>query len=1398
MRAWLAGFGRRLLHALMLSLVLSVAQAQTAPAVPPDLLPWVPWVLTDYPQLGCPLALGQTRGEPDAHLCAWPGALEIEVSADQARFSMSWTVLAESTVRLPGDARLRPQDVSVDGRSALLRFDGNGPSMRLQPGVHRVEGWLRWSKRPTQLPVPTEIALVNLSLDGASIALPERDGDQLWLGRVTAEVGADTLELRVFRRLDDGLPMRLTTQLVLEVSGRAREISLPAALPAGFVPVAVHSNLPAAVLADGSLRVQLRPGAWPVSIEARAQGYIEGAGPPPAEAPWPDEEVWSWRAAPELRVVEVEGGTPVDPVQVAAPWGEPLSTHVLDRTRTLSISERSRGKDDLQPHRLSLSRELWLAFDGGSVLARDQLNGQLARVGRLNASAPWTLQRATEAEQDLLVTRDAAGQIGVELRNPALSLVTTGEHVGRGRMPASGWAVDLESMSAVLNLPPGWRLFAASGVDRAPETWLGKWNLLDLFLLAVAGLLAFRLYGSGFAALVLAYLALGYHEHGSPLWSVLAVIALALLLRLLDSGRLVRGVRFAHGLTLGLACLLALPFVAQQLKLALHPQLERGEVESSRDYGNRGSYADAPVQASFHQPSAEQESLDRIEVTGSRINRDGNETAMPADAPVPMAVPAPPPAPPAPPAPQPNKRQQLKAYPDEAVLQAGPGTPDWRWQRLQLGWSGPVVADQSMRLWLSPPWMTRTLRVVAVALLLLVLVRLARDMRSLPTGLGRGAAALPAFLLALSLGSASHPARAAEFPPEELLEQLRERLLEAPDCAPACAALDAVEVELVGERLRVALTLHAEANVAVPLPEPGKSAALLRADVGGTEVGVLRRNGERWLNLPRGVQRVQLEWQIAAVDQIDLRFPLPPGSLRLAASGWETGSLDGLRLLSDSLQLIRLRAPDAVDSIDTSAAAQEFPPFVKVTRRLDLDLDWTVLTVVERIAPVQAGFAMSLPLIAGERVLDERLEVTDGAVKLSFAANERSKSWRSRLPISEQLQLSMGSLRSASERWEVRVGAYWHAEFAGLPQSSIDAGDGVWRYDPRPDETLSVALSRPAAVAGSSLAFDQVTLAMTQGSRARTTSLSADLRSTRGGQHAISIPADAELIAVSINGQARALRLEAGQVRVPVLPGAQSLQLSWRRPVADALRQTGDAVDLGAPAANLRTDLVHQGDRWLLAAGGPGVGPAVLYWDQLLVMLLVAAALAKLVRGTPLAFRHWLLLGLGFSTVSWLAAAAVVGWLLLLSWRQRKATWIVQHATFPLIQLLLVLASLVALLMLLAAIPYGLLGSPDMQVVGNGSSAGRLRWFLDHSDGRLPPVWSVSLPLWTYKLAILLWALWLANALIGWLRWAWQCLSTGGYWPPRKLRSKATPEAASATVSAPAPAADTAAPPPLT
>jgi hypothetical protein len=33
-----------------------------------------------------------------------------------------------------------------------------------------------------------------------------------------------------------------------------------------------------------------------------------------------------------------------------------------------------------------------------------------------------------------------------------------------------------------------------------------------------------------------------------------------------------------------------------------------------------------------------------------------------------------------------------------------------------------------------------------------------------------------------------------------------------------------------------------------------------------------------------------------------------------------------------------------------------------------------------------------------------------------------------------------------------------------------------------------------------------------------------------------------------------------------------------------------------------------------------------------------------------------------------------------------------------------------------------------------------------------------------YRLGMLLWALWLASALLGWLNWGWGCFSEGGLW----------------------------------
>jgi len=41
-----------------------------------------------------------------------------------------------------------------------------------------------------------------------------------------------------------------------------------------------------------------------------------------------------------------------------------------------------------------------------------------------------------------------------------------------------------------------------------------------------------------------------------------------------------------------------------------------------------------------------------------------------------------------------------------------------------------------------------------------------------------------------------------------------------------------------------------------------------------------------------------------------------------------------------------------------------------------------------------------------------------------------------------------------------------------------------------------------------------------------------------------------------------------------------------------------------------------------------------------------------------------------------------------------------------------------------------------------------------------------------YRLLMLAWALWLAFALLGWLRWGWQCFSRNGLWKKVQMVEK--------------------------
>ena len=96
-----------------------------------------------------------------------------------------------------------------------------------------------------------------------------------------------------------------------------------------------------------------------------------------------------------------------------------------------------------------------------------------------------------------------------------------------------------------------------------------------------------------------------------------------------------------------------------------------------------------------------------------------------------------------------------------------------------------------------------------------------------------------------------------------------------------------------------------------------------------------------------------------------------------------------------------------------------------------------------------------------------------------------------------------------------------------------------------------------------------------------------------------------------------------------------------------------------------------------------------------------------------------------------------------------------------------------------AAISMGLLGHPDMNIVGNGSHSGLLRWYQDQSVSILPQAWVFSIPMFIYRLAMLAWALWISFSLINLLQWGWHNFSEPTLWHkiPRKRKTKTKKEA---------------------
>ena len=1348
--------------------------------VPSPLKDWIGWVMRGHESELCSLHRGT-----GARTCSWPGVLKLSLTEAGGAFEQTWRMETDDWVALPGGPERWPQDVRVDGAAVPVVERFGVPSVRLKAGAKRVTGSFQWGRLPEQLEIPADVGLLSLNVRGVAVPFPLRDdANRLWMQTrahaIAPREGAG-LALTVHRRLIDEVPLTLVTRVQLKVSGADRELVLGRALPDGFSPLSLVSPLPTRLDSDGRLRVQARSGTWDVILSARRE--IPGAEIrlPAPSGPWASDEAWVFDARPTLRQADVEGAPSLDPQQTELyPDWKALPAYLVKPGGSVRLVERRRGDDPPEPDRLTLERTLWLDFDGSGFSARDRLHGRLGRSWRLESSPETVLGRVSVGGADQFLTSLSSGApAGLEVRSRDVDVLADSRIEGR-LLTASGWKHDFESVSAVVHLPPGWLLVHVFGADAARPTWVSSWTLLDFFLVLIAAAAFARLYGRAWGVVGLIGLSLLWHESGVPRWLWLAALLLAALERALppDLGFL-RWVRLARRATLGIFALVALTFFLSQMRRGAFPVLEypdksfqeQGQVEESLYSGNgtnatdavedKSDAEDAPEQGvrsttfalggGVDMPAAEApriSSLAQISAKKSAFRRARNEPSSYYG----------------------DVLTQMRLDPNSRV-NTGPGLPYWSWNQARISWRGPVPQGHSLRLWLLPPGANFLLAIARIFLtlllgLLLADMPVAQWLRSLKDPQGRQSltrALLPLALLVLSVPRAA--AQEGNFPPRALLDDLKARLTELPSCAPNCAESPRLQLKASGDWLTMKLDILTAAPSAVPIPTGGRDWAPVRGTLDGAPLSVRRLgDGSLWAPVPAGSHELVIEGPLPQTDAIQIGLPLKSRRVDAALSGWNLHGVRENGRPEDNLQLSRARGAESAAAAAASARAQGvFPPFLRVERTIRLGLSWTVETHVTRLTPLGVPIVASIPLLKGESITSSDLRAADGKVQVNLPPQSTSMEWTSVLPETATLALAAAMGKPWTESWRVEPGPLWHVSATGLPPTfpSDAVGPRSLEYRPWPGEALELAVTRPGSVVGQTLTIDQSVLRMTPGIRSADASLSVRLRTSRGDRQLFVLPEGAELLATRVDGAQYPLRLEGRKLAVAVPPGSHVVEADWRQPGGARIFFRAPVVDLGASSVNSQVAITVPAGRWILLLGGRGAGPVVLFWSMLAVFALAALVLAKS-RLTPLNWRRWLLLALGLSQLSLPGAAFVALWFVAMGERGRRQAQ--SRRAFNGVQIALAAYTVIAAGLLFKAIAHGLLGTPDMQIAGNGSTANLLRWYVDRAAAHSARPWVVSVPIGVYRGAMLLWALWLANSVLDWTRWAWSQFGFGGIW----------------------------------
>ncbi len=1362
--------------------------------IPESLEPWVDWVLEEHPHVSCPV-----RATDGVRLnCIWVRETNINVMRGTtfgATFELKVHAFAESMLQLPYSESFKPQNFTLDGQELALGGGNNAPEVLVPEGSHTLKGELIWTEEsePRFLDIPRS-GIVRLAIDGQPVEHPslQAGGGRLWFSNEIStppkSVNTPDSEIvRVFRHFTDDVPQTLTTHIQVTITGNARTLEFGQVISDEYEITHLKSQWPAILSNEGNLAVQVTPGSNEIQIDARAITQLNSFRYHKASQLWPDVEYWGIQPRHDLRIIRMEGAQRTDLSQINAPWGmRDLSGFVLVADDELNIIEEQRGSSEPYTSSFAMSRGIWLNFRGNSYTVVDSIRADVATSERVTSSIPLGTVRINGVPRMISYDDSSGEQMSSIYLRPEDSHLTAVSKISREQsLAANTWSVEANNLIARLNIPPGWLFLWSHGIDNVEYSWLSKWGIWDIFIVLLLLCLVWGLGGWKWTAVVAGAVLISYQFDHAPTigWIILAGTMYAVKAIKQSTLSKVANISFwVVFVVVASACFFHATISARN---ALHPQLAANDTTFNNEAvrtlsrilpGKPGSGAARIV--SFTQQSQPQASLSRsrsgtenemeeVITTGSRMpiedptfiadgytveDIEAMGTSDLAD--FFRSLPS-------------QFNSTLSSLPVE--VQTGPGIPTWMWQRTTLSWDGPVAQDRKMQLVLLPPWFTRLIYgLSAISTLLVLGYFLNLKAPEVKNCIKRTLPGIPGIASLILLGVFLNPQDThADIPDENLLEELEKRLLALPDCLPECAYLEEARVTLSDGALSIAMQIHAEDRVAIPLPSENGTWNLVDVRRGANQLPILRERSRLYTLLDDGVHDIVISANITGLDQLDIEFDLIPGHLEIVAPDWRVEGLVHGQVGDRKLTFSRVNTigngdtSTAPPSITQSIPSQlEITPYVAVVRQINLTYEPTVITRVTRVAPYTGELTVRIPLLPEELVSTSGLLVEDTHMVVNLKSSAQTFLWESKLNLGPTLTLTAPSIAERSERWSIQGSDFWSFNHDGIVP--IDTGDNHTTFIPLSNEVLQVELQQQTPVPGKSITVERITTSHSVNDQTTTTQLNLNILASQPGDLSLTLPDDASIEGFVFAGVFQALP-SSNKVLLPVQSGRHTYSLDWETNNGASILYKPDTVSLSQSAINAKTSIRFTDNRWILWLAGSSLGGTVAFWSILIGVLFAAIAFSK-IPGVVLTTRDAVILAVGATLVN-LSLLVYVGiWFLAIWLKSRVPDEVSRRWLYQVGQILLCVVTFAAVITVIFAIPSALTNDPNMYVMGYQATADYFVWFSDEITESLTTPWVLSLPKWTYSVLILLWAMWLVFALLKWLRIWWQTLKTPVLW----------------------------------